>query len=77
MGEVILILLILLPKLAEFADALSSVTPRKDGYISILLQNMQLGDVVGVKDTPAIIQDGTCKKNGFVEYWPRNESCNQ
>ena len=46
MGEVILILLILLPKLAEFADALSSVTPRKDGYISILLQNMQLGDVV-------------------------------
>jgi hypothetical protein len=46
MGEVILILLILLPKLAEFADALSSVTPRKDGYINILLQNMQLGDVV-------------------------------
>ena len=46
MGEVILILLIFLPKLAEFADALSSVTPRKDGYINILLQNMQLGDVV-------------------------------
>lgn len=31
----------------------------------------------GVKDTPAIIQDGTCKKIGVVEYWPRNEICNQ
>jgi len=37
---------VLWPKLAEFADALSSVTPRKDGYINITLHNVQLGDVV-------------------------------
>ena len=44
--EMLLRTTVLWPKVAEFADALSSVTPRKDGYINICLHDMQLGDVV-------------------------------